>query len=38
MDIGSGPVEAACKTLVTQRMKISGAQWLGLIRSRRQVG
>jgi hypothetical protein len=27
MDIGSGPVEAACKTLVTQRMKISGAQW-----------
>ncbi|MCB9629694.1 MAG: hypothetical protein H6725_20180 [Sandaracinaceae bacterium] len=25
--IGSGPVEAACKTLVTQRLKISGATW-----------
>jgi len=25
--IGSGPVEAACKTLVTQRLKISGASW-----------
>lgn len=27
LDIGSGPVEAACKTLVTQRLKISGATW-----------
>ncbi len=27
MDIGSGAVEAACKTLVTQRLKISGATW-----------
>ena len=27
LDIGSGPVEAACKTLVTQRLKISGAKW-----------
>lgn len=27
LDIGSGPVEAACKTLVTQRMKVSGAKW-----------
>lgn len=25
--IGSGPVEAPCKTLVTQRLKISGASW-----------
>lgn len=25
--LGSGPVEAACKTLVTQRLKISGASW-----------
>lgn len=25
--IGSGIVEAACKTLVTQRLKISGASW-----------
>ena len=25
--IGSGPVEAACKTLVTQRLKVSGASW-----------
>lgn len=25
--LGSGPVEAACKTLVTQRLKISGATW-----------
>lgn len=27
LDIGSGAVEAACKTLVTQRLKISGAKW-----------
>ena len=27
MDIGSGAVEAACKTLVTQRLKVSGASW-----------
>ena len=27
LDIGSGPVEAACKTLVTQRLKVSGAKW-----------
>lgn len=27
LDIGSGPVEASCKTLVTQRMKVSGATW-----------
>lgn len=27
LDIGSGPVEAASKTLVTQRMKVSGAKW-----------
>jgi len=27
MDIGSGAVEAACKTLVTQRLKVSGATW-----------
>lgn len=27
LDLGSGAVEAACKTLVTQRMKISGARW-----------
>ena len=25
--IGSGPVEAVCKTLVAQRLKISGAAW-----------
>ncbi len=25
--LGSGPVEAACKTLVTQRLKVSGASW-----------
>jgi hypothetical protein len=25
--LGSGPVESACKTLVTQRLKISGASW-----------
>jgi len=25
--LGSGAVEAACKTLVTQRLKISGASW-----------
>ena len=25
--IGSGVVEAACKTLVTQRLKVSGASW-----------
>jgi Transposase len=27
LDLGSGAVEAACKTLVTQRLKISGAKW-----------
>jgi len=27
MDIGSGAVEAACKTLVTQRLKVSGSSW-----------
>lgn len=27
MPIGSGPVEAACKTLVAQRMKQSGMRW-----------
>jgi hypothetical protein len=27
LSIGSGVVEAACKTLVTQRLKVSGAQW-----------
>ena len=27
LDLGSGPVEATCKTLVTQRLKISGAKW-----------
>lgn len=27
LDLGSGVVEAACKTLVTQRLKISGAKW-----------
>lgn len=26
LDVGSGAVEATCKTLVTQRLKISGAQ------------
>ncbi|MEO0322619.1 MAG: hypothetical protein AAF447_06660 [Myxococcota bacterium] len=25
--IGSGPVEAACKNFVTQRLKVSGASW-----------
>ncbi|MBO9482778.1 hypothetical protein [Salinisphaera sp. G21_0] len=25
--IGSGVIEAACKTLVTQRMKCSGMRW-----------
>ena len=25
--LGSGAVEAACKTLVTQRLKVSGASW-----------
>lgn len=25
--IGSGRVEAACKTIVTQRLKVSGASW-----------
>ena len=27
LEIGSGPVEAACKSLVTQRLKVSGAKW-----------
>ena len=27
LDLGSGAVEASCKTLVTQRLKISGAKW-----------
>ncbi|MEO7329580.1 MAG: hypothetical protein ABI193_13455 [Minicystis sp.] len=27
LPIGSGVVEAACKTLATQRMKLSGMQW-----------
>lgn len=27
LDLGSGTVEATCKTLVTQRLKISGAKW-----------
>ncbi len=27
VSIGSGRVEAACKTVVTQRLKISGASW-----------
>jgi len=27
LDLGSGAVEATCKTLVTQRLKISGAKW-----------
>ncbi len=26
-EFGSGPVEAACKTLVTPRLKVSGASW-----------
>ncbi|MEZ4339572.1 MAG: hypothetical protein R3B82_23360 [Sandaracinaceae bacterium] len=25
--LGSGVVEASCKTLVTQRLKVSGASW-----------
>jgi hypothetical protein len=27
LDIGSGPVEAACKHVVGMRMKCSGMQW-----------
>lgn len=27
IDIGSGPVEAACKTLIGQRLKLSGMAW-----------
>ena len=25
--IGSGPVEAACKQVVNQRLKVTGARW-----------
>ncbi len=50
LPVGSGPVEAACKTLATERMKRSGMSWLeeggqailtfrGLIQSKRwEVG
>jgi hypothetical protein len=45
VSIGSGRVEAACKTVVTQRLKISGASWsrsgaegLLLVRSLMQSG
>jgi len=26
-EIGSGPVEAACKPVVNQRLKVTGARW-----------